>query len=432
MIKKVDRGRTTNGRKRGAALGLAAAIGTFLLSACRTSECARADYSLPECRVIAENEFARARVRSGALIQFEHPLAVTSQPDVAWEARGVIGEQVDGRTAIRVATLGDFAISLRNDGQAPIVEHITLTNIDDRSGVNLEQAGKNVEVAATFRTLVREVDVALAPGESAWIRGRMPCPSRYRLVALGDIQTNPLQFERILNRIREERIAADLAGEPLLGFIILGDLSETSAEPELRTILNILDRSPVPVATIPGNHDVYSVDTPYYNRIFGPGNYTFQICETKVALLDSGNGGLAESVLLRLPDLLKREGARDLIAGVHHPPFAGVTGSGWTHEDHAEMLLSELVIERADLLLTGHVHALIDAPQVSIGREHVRQVIAGTGGATQGFGVPVFGYVRLTFGGESTQVCFAEVPPPGAMVGQGTISTSMDRCGSLE
>jgi hypothetical protein len=129
-------------------------------------------------------------------------------------------------------------------------------------------------------------------------------------------------------------------------------------------------------------------------------------------MLDSGSGAIARSIQARLPELLDRGPSRHLIAVMHHPPYPGLTGSGWSREDLAEQLLVELAANDADLVLAGHNHALHDFPKVRIGDVDLHEVIVGTAGAVQGAGVPRYGYLRITFGDEITQ-CFVEVPPAG-------------------
>ena len=85
-----------------------------------------------------------------------------------------------------------------------------------------------------------ELDVELPEETPVWIRGRVECAPRYRIAMTADIQTNPRQFERIVERLQDEARAARAAGEPLMGLVLAGDLTEASRDDEFRTVLAIL------------------------------------------------------------------------------------------------------------------------------------------------------------------------------------------------
>jgi len=220
-------------------------------------------------------------------------------------------------------------------------------------------------------------------------------------------------------------------GAPLVGLLVVGDLTESSRDDEFETIGEILAHAPIPVALTPGNHDIYRPSRPHFNRSFGPGNHSFDVCGVHVAVLDSGSGTIAASVQARLPELLFRGDARFLVVGLHHPPYAGLTGSGWSREDQAAAFLVELAREHTDLIVAGHNHALRDYPEIPVGDVNLHEVIVGTGGAYQGIGVPRYGYLRISFDDDTGTLdqCFVEVPPLGyAEPPNDEISASLPHC----
>lgn len=399
-----------SGRLALAALALAAALGSS--SGCVQPHCTSPDYAEAECRVIAENTHARLRGSSGVELRFQDPDATD---DRSWDARGLLEELADGSIQARVAGPGRFALSLRADPDATedVALHLRLRNVDPRATLELGPAGAATPLPASASTR-RELDLLLAPGELQWIRGDRACPPRYRLAMLGDIQTNPDQFERIVDRLEQDVDASAAAGTPLVALVIVGDLTESSRDDELDTIHDILSRVSIPVAVTPGNHDIYRPTRPHFNRSFGPGNHAFDVCGTHLTLLDSGSGAIARSVQARLPELLHREDGRFLIVGLHHPPFAGRTGSGWSREDQAAALLAELARDEADLVVAGHDHSL-RAFEVPVGDVVLSEVIVGTGGAYQGVGIPRYGYLRVELDDDTHALarCFVEVPPVG-------------------
>jgi hypothetical protein len=396
-----------------AILGLAA-----VLTGCTQTECATPDYSRAECRVLAENELARMRSSTGVEIRMQ-PHDATDDRET-WSAEGLVRERGDA-IHVRVAHMGDFALSLRDttgDGAALTLE---LDNVHPEA--TLAASPNIVELDAIG--LERFLQISIPPGGVTWVRGSLApsCPTRIRIAALADVQTNPGQFARIVERLQKERDLARDSGELLVGVILAGDLTEHSREDEFRVFAEMLESASVPFALTPGNHDVYEQSQPSFNQNFGPGNYVFEVCGVRVAMLDTGSGALADSIVARLPELFDRGGASHLLAAMHHPPYAELTGFGWSREDLASITLGEFVLQGGELVLAGHGHQLREFADIPISGGSVRELIVGTAGAVQGVGQPLYGYVRLTFEGDDTEACFVEVPPPGAVPHQNTPTT---------
>ncbi|MEM9455157.1 MAG: metallophosphoesterase [Myxococcota bacterium] len=396
-------------------LGWAASlIALTTLPGCVQPHCTNARYSDAECRVIAENEHARLRASNGAEIRFQLPDA---REDDRWEALGLLAEQPDGTIQARVAGPGPFALSVRAPEDADLPDlRIRLRNVDRRAALAVGAAGLELQQPTELdESSNRLLSVSLAAGQTQWIRGTRDCPPRYRLAVTADIQTNPTQFERIVDRLQQEARTSAEGEAPLVGVLIAGDLTESSRDDEFETVDEILARLPVPAAVTPGNHDIYRPNRPHYNRTFGPGNYSVNVCGVHVTMLDSGSGTIARSVQARLPELLHRGDAQFLVVGLHHPPYPGQTGAGWSREDHAAALLAELARERADLVVAGHHHALRQFAEIPVGDVNLREVVVGTGGAYQGVGIPRYGYLRLSFDDDAGTMerCFVEVPPAG-------------------
>lgn len=382
-------------------------IALACIDACVAPECSTPVYSEAECRVIAENDLARLSTGNGVEVRF--------QPEVgdaeSWIAGGLVRELEDDVVQARVAGAGAFAISLAPAGAGTM--QLELTNVDPAMTIAVGPTGTETDVPATAGSTVRRATIDFADASTLWVRGTRTCPQRYRVVVTADIQTNPWQFSRIVDRLIAEAAEAEQAGEPIVALLIAGDLAEASRDDELETVAELLRRLPFPTAVTAGNHDIYRPLHPQFNRNFGPGNYAFDVCDVHVTMLDSGSGAIASSVLARLPELLDRGSARHSLAVMHHPPYAGLTGGGWSREDYAELALVELAAAGVDLVLAGHTHALHDFPDVRVGARKLREIIVGTAGAVQGAGVPRYGYLRLVFDGETMTPCYVEVPPPG-------------------
>ena len=97
------------------ALAIVALLGALpmagsALSGCVQAHCTNARYDEAECRVIAENEYARLRSSRGVEIRFQKPDASEAG---TWDARGLLAELSDGTVEARVAGPGRFALSVR-------------------------------------------------------------------------------------------------------------------------------------------------------------------------------------------------------------------------------------------------------------------------------------------------------------------------------
>ncbi len=381
---------------------------------CLQPECSQPDYTAAECRVLAENELARLATSSGVEVRFQTAAAFARDDASTWYATGVLEDLGAGTVRARVAGPGPFALSLEPTARAPGQIVVRLENVDPRATVLVRTpSGTTTLGTAPVFEQVRELTVPLESGGASWVAGAVPCGAAVRIAALGDVQTNPQQFERIVDVLQDEAARAD--APPLLALLFLGDLTELSTDVEFELIADLFRRIPVPVAAVPGNHDVFASSRAIYNRTFGPGNYALEACGVHVALLDTGNGTLAPSVEGRLPELLHATPAttKANLVATHYPPHPELTGNGWADEAVAQHLLVEAAVAGVDVILAGHIHALLDFPHVPVGDGTLRQIVTGTGGANQGKAVARYGYVDLLLeDGAAPRPCFREVPPP--------------------
>jgi len=375
------------------------ALALLLVGSCVRPECTPVDYTRAECRVQAANQVAMLRTADGAEVRFQSPGSTGSS---SWVATGVLRLDDQGRLNARVAGLGAFRISVHRNQSGAATLDLTVHNVHPAVAPLVGE----VERVGLSRVLQLPLDRDVVE-----ITGELPdgfCDRGFSLVSLGDVQTNPLQLQRIVDRLHDEAAYADSLDRPLAGLILLGDLAEFGTREELVEIDRILRSAPVPTATVPGNHDVYASEVAVYNETYGPGNHAFDVCSARIALFDSGGGDMAPSIQGRLPEFLDSE-AGFLLSGSHHPPFAAQATMGWTREDQAQLLMSELAARGADLMLAGHAHRRIEHRSAP-----VRQLVIGTGGATQYAVDPDYGYLRLRFA-DDLEACFVSVAAPGSV-----------------
>ena len=383
------------------------------LCACGSGpDCARGDHGGAECRIATSATLATMEV-DGFVLAF---VPRSGDDPYAHTEAGLFREE-DAAVVARVATLGDFEITI--DGAAaaaPTTLVMVLTNVGVDTQVVAEPVGRPgdaVEVLGEAGELQRGVTLDLAAGESWVVRGTTACPARYRLAAFGDTQTDMDVLQAIVDQLDAERAAALAAGEPLLGVLLVGDLTDVGTLEEIVEVREMLAAGSVPVASTVGNHDVYTDDVDVFNREIGPGNLRFDLCGTRVAILDTGDAGLAPSIEGRLTQLLDGGGADHLVVATHYPPYSSRLGNGWSHEDQQATTLAEIALADPDVVLAGHVHNLTEFPEVPVGDRSFHQIVVGTGGGFQGEVTPPrFGYLRLTLG-DTFERCFVPVLPPG-------------------
>ncbi|MGB1015275.1 MAG: metallophosphoesterase family protein, partial [Nannocystaceae bacterium] len=225
-------------------------VSTTVISACTMPECAQPDYSDSECRVRLENELARGRSGEGFEIRFQNPLATTAE---SWDARGLVRVE-QGAVHARVAGPGPFALSVqRTRDDAPTSLALHLENLDPRVELALTSAGVTTPLGASAtpglrRTVTLDFADEGTASEAVWIRGERPCPPQYRIAVTADVQTGQAQLATILEQLAHEAMLAEIDAEPLLGLVILGDLTEWSEDDEFDALRQLLAEAPVPVA----------------------------------------------------------------------------------------------------------------------------------------------------------------------------------------
>mgnify|MGYP002632967903 CR=1 FL=1 len=390
-------------------------------------ECALGEYESAECRVVAENHYARVLTSHGVEVRFQADDAVDAS---SWDALGLVQEVESGVVRLRPAALMGFRVSFVPRDTERRSLHVIVDNIAPDMLVSLGPDGQlQPQPNPGDGLLRREFDLVMVDGATIWMRGARPCPPAYRIAVAADIQTNPLQFERILQDLHQQVDDAEAAGEPLLGLLLLGDLAEEAADDEFLRIDELLVSSPVPVSVTAGNHDKAGDEFARFNRYFGPGTFAFDVCRTHVVLMDTADGAIAPSIEARLPQLFDKGSMEHLIFGTHYVIYPDRTGQGLRDEDQSWYILGELVRAGVDRLMTGHAHYWKEYPAITIGDGTIHEIITGTGGASQGEGHPRYGVTRLSFNDEGVDSCFHEVPVPGTeQPGQGPTTDTIDFC----
>lgn len=155
---------------------------------------------------------------------------------------------------------------------------------------------------------------------------------------------------------------------PADAVLVTGDVAADGLEGEYELAREMLDRLPMPVHVLPGNHD----DRARLRRAFGlpgdgaePINYSVDVGPIRVVAFDSTVPGqdfteLSRDQLLWLDEALAAEPERPTLLAMHHPPL--VTGvpewDGVNMPEPTRSALGEVIGRHAQLraIVGGHLH----------------------------------------------------------------------------
>ncbi|MBB3062052.1 metallophosphoesterase [Microbulbifer rhizosphaerae] len=183
----------------------------------------------------------------------------------------------------------------------------------------------------------------------------------YQLLGLDTGHT----FDEVLRAIEREQSDADI-------LVATGDISANSSEGSYRRFLQKMQRVEIPWYWLPGNHD----NPARMNRV-APGRHpeVVSLGDWRLLLLDSSLrgqicGGLDDSQLERLEELLALHAAHPLMILMHHQPVQ--VGSAWidghmlrSGRDRFLQLIGDNPSVKA--VVWGHVHQQFDSRLGHIG-----------------------------------------------------------------
>jgi len=195
---------------------------------------------------------------------------------------------------------------------------------------------------------------------------------------LTDLHVRP--FGKPANRVVETNLMLERALRQVASFapdavIITGDLTENGLPAEYAELRRLFDRRlACPVYAVPGNHDrrehlrTALADWPGINQHPDFIHYTADIGDLRLIMLDSvapgaGHGELCPSRLDFLDRALADAAGRDVIIGLHHPPFlTGIAAMDAIPLHAPEFFLARIARHgRVRAVLAGHHHRVIMA-----------------------------------------------------------------------
>jgi 3',5'-cyclic-AMP phosphodiesterase len=142
--------------------------------------------------------------------------------------------------------------------------------------------------------------------------------------------------------------------------VLTGDLTDHGRPEEYAQLRTEIERLPMPVHPLPGNHDDVGALLAAFPELPGP-SYAVRVGEARLLCCDStipGQSGGELSDLDWLDATLAEEPRTPAVVAMHHPPYA--IGVGWIDRmGHASPARLAAVIERHPQvvrLIAGHVH----------------------------------------------------------------------------
>lgn len=183
--------------------------------------------------------------------------------------------------------------------------------------------------------------------------------------ALGLVQVETFAW-RAVETLRALRPRPDLV-------LVTGDLTDLGEPEAYEVAVEVLQRLPMPVLVMPGNHDLRAPFRAAFDGFAGVGTcarerlcYVAERLGTAVVVLDSliegeAAGDIGQEQLTWLDEMLAALAPRPVLIAVHHPPIA----TGLAHLDRIGLLdsreLGEVVARHAHVrrIVCGHLHRLV-------------------------------------------------------------------------
>ena len=138
--------------------------------------------------------------------------------------------------------------------------------------------------------------------------------------------------------------------------VITGDLVEHGTAEEYRVLREVIDRFPLPLHLVAGNHDDPAALAAEFG---GPTRYAVELPDCTLVVLDSAAGRLGDAQLAWLDNIL---GTGPAIVCLHHPPIpVGIPFLDRQRLADGEELAEVIGKHDVRRVLAGHVHRHVTA-----------------------------------------------------------------------
>lgn len=137
--------------------------------------------------------------------------------------------------------------------------------------------------------------------------------------------------------------------------IILGDLVTTGSQSHYLDLAERLEAAPLPILTIPGNHDVGHQGAYYYERLFGPLNYSFDLAGYHFIMLDNSKLKLTPGQLAWYENQLTNPLPK--LVFIHVPPALVRRWAWHSFANGADQFVALNEKYQPQVVFMSHIHA---------------------------------------------------------------------------
>jgi predicted phosphodiesterase len=154
-----------------------------------------------------------------------------------------------------------------------------------------------------------------------------------------------------------EKIKTVIEGNTKIRFAVLcGDLTQTGAEQDIKKILEITNKLPIPVYHVIGNHDIFFGNWSVWKNLIGSTSYRVNGDSTTIFILDSANGFFGKQQIDWLENELKNKANGRVFIFSHHNLFIGYPNSQQFADTRERARIISLLSGKCDIMFTGHSH----------------------------------------------------------------------------
>jgi 3',5'-cyclic-AMP phosphodiesterase len=186
-----------------------------------------------------------------------------------------------------------------------------------------------------------------------------------KFAVMGDIRNGDAIFKTELGEAK--RSGAEFV-------MILGDLVPSNRPENYYHFAEMLEKSPLPVLVLPGNHDYGRNGSARYRENFGPTDYAFDMGGYHFITLDNALEKLTDSQLTWLEKELQSPLPKMVF--LHVPPATITRWAGHGFFPGAARFVSLMEKYKPERVFMSHIHAYDE-----LTRNGVRYVVSGGGGA---------------------------------------------------
>jgi len=138
--------------------------------------------------------------------------------------------------------------------------------------------------------------------------------------------------------------------------VVLGDITQTGAEQDINTFIDIADKLGVPCYPVIGNHDFYFGNWHVWRDKIGSTNYRIDAGKTTLLILDSANSFFGKDQLDWLEREIKKRNDRVFVF-THSPLFVtGPANMQQITDPKERARVVSILRDKCDIMFMGHSH----------------------------------------------------------------------------